>query len=550
MAFQSFVTAMLFNVDYEDIQPEEIVDGGFDKQIDVIRVEDDDAKGSAHIHIIQAKNTGGFSSNTLIQMANGLSWIFERPMVEVNTLENNKFRDKISEVRSLRKDYGTSNISVTLYYITVGDGNNLSAEYLQEKRAIQARYKELGFANFEIRELGAFELFEMLNSSQKIDRTVDIDMHLVYDMNRNSIIEYGQGETRALICTVTGSELARIAQSEPRDAIFDLNVRPYYGDRGKVNSEIKDTCTSDNSHRFWFLNNGVTMTCDTYDLNRDPDNPLVKVKNAQIVNGCQTTVTIREAYEQGLLRADVKLLVRIYATDNPRLIDKITLTTNNQNKITDRDLRANDEVQRDIQHMMQEWYSYYYERKNKEFRDLRRNQRSRIIPNTKAAQAYLAIVRRKPSVARGYMARIWSDHYSEIFSNATVEDLLSCFLIYRHCLIRAKWIGNMSVLPQAEIQTAVYGMFHIARVMGYILRNDAWGKKHQEEVKSLVRYLDKIEQERDDILADVYDQAARIVTKIREETITDVPNPALYFKASAVEKAIEKAIKETPIPTR
>ena len=87
-------------------------------------------------------------------------------------------------------------------------------------------------------------------------------------------------------------------------------------------------------------------------------------------------------------------------------------------------------------------------------------------------------------------------------------------------------------------------------MMGYILRNDAWGKKHQEEVKSLVRYLDKIEQERDDILADVYDQAARIVTKIREETITDVPNPALYFKASAVEKAIEKAIKETPIPTR
>lgn len=85
------------------------------------------------------------------------------------------------------------------------------------------------------------------------------------------------------------------------------------------------------------------MVCDFFDFTRDPDNPSLKIKNAQIVNGCQTTVTLREAYEKKKLDESVKVLLRVYSTDNPSLVEKITLTTNNQNKITDRDdLRAND----------------------------------------------------------------------------------------------------------------------------------------------------------------------------------------------------------------
>ena len=72
------------------------------------------------------------------------------------------------------------------------------------------------------------------------------------------------------------------------------------------------------------------MVCDRFDFNRDPDQPPVKITNAQIVNGCQTTVTLREAYEQGALDPRVKLLLRVYATDNPGLVEKITLTTNTE----------------------------------------------------------------------------------------------------------------------------------------------------------------------------------------------------------------------------
>ena len=71
------------------------------------------------------------------------------------------------------------------------------------------------------------------------------------------------------------------------------------------------------------------------------------------------------------LQDDVRVLVRVYATDTPDLVQRITLTTNSQNRITDRDLRANDRVQVDIQKVKREKYQYLYERKNKEYRALR-----------------------------------------------------------------------------------------------------------------------------------------------------------------------------------
>lgn len=380
-AFQALAYGLLFDLDYESVQPDEIVDGGQDKQVDIIRIDDDQENTTAHIHVVQAKFTNGFSSNTLIQLRNGLEWIFERPKSEYRDLANIAFVNKVDEIRQLRLDYGASNIAVSVYFITSGDTQELSDEYLQERKVLVNRFANSGFSEFNFRELGAFELIEILNEGERAKRKIDIDIPIVYDVNRPSLIQYRAGDTRAFICTVTGVTLAKIASTEPRDAIFDLNVRPFYGSRGRVNRDILATCTSDEANRFWFLNNGVTMTCDELDWTADPDNPSVRVRNAQIVNGCQTSVTIREAQEKGELRSDVRVLLRIYATDNPGLADRITLTTNNQNRITDRDLRANDSVQMDIEKRMEELYGYFYERKNKQYRGMRGTQKRRVVPN-------------------------------------------------------------------------------------------------------------------------------------------------------------------------
>jgi len=432
-AFLWLTASLLLDSAPDDIYPEDIVDGGQDKQIDCIHIEDDQDKGFAEIVIIQAKNTDGFSSNAAIKIENGLDWIFERPSNDVDQLKNTSFKNKIKEIRQLRLDYGASNLSIKVFHVTNGNKSLLSHEYLEQAKKIMDKYSNLGFDSFIFDQLGAHELVELINESERIKKQIDVSIPIIYDVNIASVMKFSQGDTRAFICTVSGKELAKLAATEPRDAIFDLNVRPYYGSRGKVNKDIKATCTSNNAPRFWFLNNGITMVCDNFDFTGDPDNSILKIKNAQIVNGCQTTVSIREAYERHELSNQVRVLLRLYSTDNNALIEKITLTTNNQNKITSRDLRANDAVQRDIERLMYEKYIYYYERKNKQYRNLKGPNKKKIVPSPKAAQAYLAIIRGKPANARGYLGAIWSDFYSEIFEHASVIDLLVSYKIFQLC---------------------------------------------------------------------------------------------------------------------
>lgn len=319
-AFLFLVASLLLDCSPEDIEPEDVVDGGQDKQIDFIHIEDDQDKSRADVIIIQSKNTKGFSSNTVTQMRNGLDWIFERPKSEVKQLSNSSFVNKIEEIRDLRTSYGQASLSITVYHISNGDKSTLSPEYLEETKVLRDKYSNLGFHSFTFDQLGAHELIELMNDGDRAKRKVDLEFPIIYDINRASMMEFSQGDTKSLVCTILGSELAKAASTEPRDSIFDLNVRPYYGRQGKVNQDIWKTCTGEESSRFWFLNNGVTMVCDAFDFTRDPDNPILKIRNAQIVNGCQTTVTLREAFEKKELNEKVKVLLRVYSTDNPTLV--------------------------------------------------------------------------------------------------------------------------------------------------------------------------------------------------------------------------------------
>ncbi|WP_461520435.1 AIPR family protein [Porticoccus sp.] len=532
--------ALLLGCPVDEIDPEDIVDGGEDKQIDFIHIEDDQQKGHADILIAQSKSTKGFSSNTVVQIKNGLDWIFERPKKEVLSIANDNFKQKILEIRELRRDYGASNISVSVFHITNGDKSTLSKEYLDEAGALKLKYESLDFADFRFDQIGAHELVELINAEDRTKRKIDIEIPIVYDINRPSLMQFAQGDTKSFVCTVTGEALAVAGSSEPRDAIFDMNVRPYYGSTGKVNREIWETCTDEESKRFWFLNNGVTLVCDSFDFNSDPDAPIVRIKNAQIVNGCQTTVTVREAYEKKSLRPETRVLLRIYATDNPSLVEKITLSTNNQNKITDRDLRANDPVQRDIEQLMHDKYGYFYERKNKQYRALKGPNKKKIVHSPKAAQAYLAIVRFKPSNARGYLNAIWSDFYGEIFENASIPDLLVAYKIHQHCHQEALKTKELTLRSQAERDCRVYGAFHIARAMGHHLTNDLWGHAN---IGSVEKWLNELEGGK--TLDEIYSSSLALVVSLREEDEKEYLVPALYFKNTVSQRKLNAKLKSS-----
>jgi len=80
--------AILNACDYDDLQPEDIVDGGEDKQIDILSLEEDSTTGIATLTAIQVKNSVAFSSNALTLLKNGLDWVFEKPQAQYSRLRN------------------------------------------------------------------------------------------------------------------------------------------------------------------------------------------------------------------------------------------------------------------------------------------------------------------------------------------------------------------------------------------------------------------------------------------------------------------------------
>ncbi len=166
--------------------------------------------------IIQAKKTDGFSSNVAIQIRNGLDWIFERPKTELQGLKNPAFQAKIEEIRALRTVYGASNLVVKVYHVTNGDRSSLSPEYLEEAKVLQDKYCGLGFDSFVFAQLGAHELIEVLNEGAKAKRTINLALPILYDINRASVMEFSQGDTKSFVCTVAGAELAKAAATTPR----------------------------------------------------------------------------------------------------------------------------------------------------------------------------------------------------------------------------------------------------------------------------------------------------------------------------------------------
>jgi len=487
-AFLRFGQSLIVGQSIHAFDPSDFVEGGQDKQIDVVTIEE--GPDRADVYILSFKNTNTFSSNALIQFHNGLKWIFNKRRKDLLALSNIRLKDKITEYRSLQSGFGPSNIRIIAGFITNGFTSELSEEFQQEVRSIRDDYDNDTFEEFRLFIYGADELVSVLNAQERRSRKINAEIKIRYDTNNPSLIKYYSEDLKGLVCSIPASEIARLVNDDPDESIFDLNIRRFLGTRGAVNKDILSTCTStDFSHQFWFLNNGITVVCDRFDAVTDPDNPKIIVENLKIVNGCQTATTIALAQREGNLPADIRVLMRIYESTDPDLVNRIVLTTNNQNKISSRDLRANDPIQIDMEKAF-EIHNYYYERKVRQFDDAQLDP-VRIIPNELVAQAYLAIALKTPSDGRARKYKVWSEQYSRIFSGGNVEPYIICVLILRNSI---QWLGESGLLEHSDEvnrKIAKLGTFHVARIAAYLWRgSDEW----RLPVEDLRQNLETLEQ--------------------------------------------------------
>ena len=254
-----------------------------------------------------------------------------------------------------------------------------------------------------------------------------------------NLFEQSAGDIRALIVHLEASQLIRMLCDHPNlradaaalpatmvgvavcEHAFEDNVRVYLQQTSKVNRNIKATILSPEAARFFYFNNGITITCERFQYPKGQSAPIISLTNMQVVNGGQTIHALFDAFrEQPSSIEHVELLCRIYETTDAELSSRIAERTNSQTPVKTRDIQSIDIVQIKLEKQF-EALGLYYERKRNQHVMKSKDKR---IDAERCGQVSLAFYHKMPLEAKNRKALIFGDKYDDIFSDETTADIL------------------------------------------------------------------------------------------------------------------------------
>lgn len=285
------------------------------------------------------------------------------------------------------------------------------------------------------------------------------------------VLEYGTSELQSFVGYISALQLYRLLH-DLRDekridySVFNANVRGFLGLDNPINKEIFRTAASSDNIYFSALNNGLTIVGSKCRVMRTgSDMPKIGIKNMSIVNGAQTCSAIFDAmkdyYPDVQKFEKLSVLFRIFETEDPELIGRIAVSSNNQNRINPRDLRANDDEQIMLERELAK-YGIRYQRK-RGF-DYDPNDDRRSIDALKVGQILLSFVHHDPVRAKRESDSIFSELYQSVFGKVSVETLFEAIQWYDLIEERKRYIQDeirIRGVRRAENNFVTYGVFHI-----------------------------------------------------------------------------------------
>lgn len=280
------------------------------------------------------------------------------------------------------------------------------------------------------------------------------------------ILERSDGDVRGAIASVDAQSFVDLITAEDGETIkrhlFDDNLRVFLGAKGGYNQAIISTATSGDSYLFWYLNNGVTITCKSFSYNKGHTNPKLVFKDFQIVNGAQTSHSLVEAARTNPeALADVVVMVRMYATDRADIAERVAVATNSQARIQSRDLMSNHETLKKLELAFKE-RGYFFERKKNMHSDKPDEKR---IDALKLGQIILSYELREPDKAKTESDSIFDSRFHQIFDNRqSIDELIRLYQLYEIIEeMRDGYQAEFGSSPESghEHQYLVYGHWFV-----------------------------------------------------------------------------------------
>lgn len=429
-----------------------LTDGGQDAGVDGLHVGEVD-DGEFLITLFQGKykvkdlsGMANFPENGIQKAINTVQVLFD-PSRSVAL--NKKIAPKIEEIRSLIRDAYIPTVRVILC--------NNGASWTNEAEQWLSDAKK-GYG-----DKVSFSHFNHDSIVNILQRSQSVDTQLV--LNGKAIVE-DMNFLRVLIGRVSVQEIQRLF-NQYGDKLLERNIRRYLGfHSNRVNLAIHETLTDPNkSDKFYFYNNGITVVCDKFDYNAfQKEDYQVQIKNMQVINGGQTCRTIQETLNNGTFPPEsAYVMIRIYQLSETEkdFVRAITYATNSQNPVDLRDLRSNDDLQKQLEIGLHD-LGYTYKRQREEGLG-----GSGIITSSIVAESVLAIWRTKPHQAKFWRKEHFGRLYQDIFHNLNAAQALLAVIMFRA-------VENERKRPSQEnpVDFLPYASHYIAMLIGRNLVSD------------------------------------------------------------------------------
>lgn len=503
-----------------------LTDGSQDAGVDLLHIADV-IDGEFVVTIIQSKysksldGTSGFPANSIVRVMSTINMIFD-PAKEPSL--HSRLEELVAEVRSLILDGHIPEVRVFL----CNNGKPWEANGEAEINSSGLKSKRVSFShvNHDI-------LVELYQKKKAIDARLKLSGKSIVD-------EFDF--RRVLVGRLPVSQV-KVLFDTHGDTLLDRNIRRYLGLKdNRVNLGINNTLIDSGKRaNFYFFNNGITAVCTKFSHNAlQGENWEVTIKGLQIVNGGQTCKTIQRTLADTPAEDYSKtyVLLRLYelSSEEDSLVNNITFATNSQNPVDLTDLRSNDPVQERLALGLKD-LGFEYKRK----RDDQATSSADVITSLVAAEAVMAVWKRRPNAAKFRRSKLFSDFYEEVFS----PDLQASHVVYS--VLAFRLVENERKRPtQKRPRFVPYASHFIAMLVGDLLLQTAGIERDKVTHINVPQLRAVFEREK----AKLYNHAVtRLGTALKRLGIKDdapLPRIAAQFRRGDLLEPLQKVLAQTP----
>lgn len=412
------------------------ISGRSELQIDAYALIETESSKVKQLHIFQYKLYANDSkSASPVELLNFATFV-NNNFVHPEFLEKPSDNEVVAEIKTKCDEFlkGRRDRRIIVYCHYINNATGIYRNNEKEINNVLARFNaDRQLLGFSIQVYGVKEILELAKEGKIQVGSESLELvnegMYSYRLEDNSKRESLGLPKKVIVGMCNVNEFIRLQNKYHHNQLYAENIRLYLGDRGNVNKDIIATITSSESLWFPYMNNGISIICDSLAIGNTNAAKHVQtftLENMQIINGCQTVNALYSAKYGENTRDNFRpanVMVRIHEI-NPSQTDfkmNIIKATNNQNSVKSYSLMANDPIQIRIAEVLRK-FNIIYDRKG-EGKNIQGNQM--IISMVNVALAYRAVylfMARSLRSGLGKSRVFQKAEYDKIFNGNLLEE--------------------------------------------------------------------------------------------------------------------------------